>query len=105
MTSIIYPQHYYVIKREPGSWLFRHPRIFYSNKKQLKNVNKREEIYGLTKKKITIELFRINAGKSGYYIANMRDGKYYYCGESWQNVRTKFLELGIGREDPMKNLY
>lgn len=52
-------------------------------------------------KKVAIELFRINGGKQGYYIANILDKKYYYCGTEWQDVKNKLLELGIGRHDPI----
>ena len=29
--------------------------------------------YGTSMKKVTIELFRINGGKQGYYIANIKE--------------------------------
>ncbi|TBR56670.1 hypothetical protein B4U84_28835 [Westiellopsis prolifica IICB1] len=48
------------------------------------------------------ELFRINGGKQGYYIADIQDKKYYYCGTEWEDVKLKLGELGIGRPDPME---
>ena len=53
-----------------------------------------------TKIKILVELFRINGGKPGYYLANVRDKKYYYCGQDWAGVKTKLRELGIGTNEP-----
>lgn len=48
-----------------------------------------------------IELFRINCGRDGYYLANLRDKKYYYCGLEFEDINTKLKELGIGRDDPV----
>ncbi len=52
-------------------------------------------------KKVAIALFGVNGGKQGYYIANILDKKYYYCGTQWEDVKTKLKELGIGRDDPI----
>jgi len=41
-------------------------------------------------------LFRINGGKAGYYLANLRGKKFYYCGIEPGGVKNKLLELGIG---------
>ena len=54
-------------------------------------------LYDLSKE----TLFRINGGKQGYYIANILDKKYYYCGTEWEDVKIKLKELGIGRDDPI----
>ena len=54
-------------------------------------------------KQVANELRSINGGKQGYYIANILDKKYYYCGTEWKDVKTKFRELGIGRDNPIKS--
>jgi hypothetical protein len=46
-------------------------------------------------------LFRINGGKAGYYLANLRRKKFYYCGTEPAGIKGKILDLGIGREDPI----
>lgn len=58
-----------------------------------------ERQYGLTEEQVIIELLGINGGKPGYYLANLRDKKYYYCGLLWSDVKTTLQELGIGRTD------
>ncbi|MBN3993818.1 MAG: hypothetical protein HWQ36_25885 [Nostoc sp. NMS2] len=58
-------------------------------------------MYGITRQQIAIELFRINGGKAGYYLANLRRKKFYYCGTEPAGVKGKILDLGIGREDPI----
>ncbi|PMB08215.1 hypothetical protein CEN49_10605 [Fischerella thermalis CCMEE 5273] len=59
-------------------------------------MNDFELLYGITKQQIAIELFRINGGKAGYYLANLRGKKFYYCGIEPGGVKNKLLELGIG---------
>ncbi|MDF5715840.1 MAG: hypothetical protein PUP93_18640 [Rhizonema sp. NSF051] len=44
-------------------------------------------------------LYRISGGRQGYYIADILDKKYYYCGTQWLDVKALLLELGIGRPD------
>ncbi|MBN3945464.1 MAG: hypothetical protein HWQ38_02790 [Nostoc sp. NMS7] len=54
----------------------------------------------MTKIKVLVELFRINGGRPGLYLADIRDKKYYYCGQDWEEVKAKLRELGIGRDEP-----
>lgn len=103
--SIVSPIYYLIVRleiRSDGSlWHFKEGgEIFYNptgKKVRLKNL---PEQYGLTDRAVTIELFRINGGKAGYYLANLRDRQYYYCGPDWQDVRAKLISLGIGCKDP-----
>lgn len=62
-----------------------------------------ENLFGTTKPKVVTELFRINGGRLGYYLANLIDNKYYYCGETEEDLKKKFIELGIGRSEPNIN--
>lgn len=62
-----------------------------------------ERQFDLTAQKVAIELFRINGGKPGYYLANLRDRKYYYCGSEWKDVGTTLQSLGIGCADPVES--
>lgn len=98
MSKIVYPEYFRTVKREGNAWYFRHPRVFFtSSPVESLNLEQREERYGLTKEKVVIELFRLNAGKAGYYLANLRDREYYYCGLAWEDVKITLLSLGIGR--------
>ena len=47
--------------------------------------------FGTSMKHVAVELFRINGGKPGYYIANILDKKYYYCGVEWKDVKAKLF--------------
>lgn len=58
-----------------------------------------EKQYGLTGHQVAVELFRINGGKSGFYLANLRERKYYYCRLQWEDIKFTLRSLGIGRLD------
>lgn len=97
---IIYPIYFQVVEKEGRVWYFTQGEIIY-NRTGKSIPQSKESIYGLTKQKIMIELFRINCGRDGYYLANLRDKKYYYCGLEFEDINTKLKELGIGRDDPV----
>lgn len=104
MTRIIYPMRFMIIEREARQWSFYVSKVFY-NPRAIEVPLEPDEVlikFGLSMSKVVIELFRINGGKLGYYLANLRDKKYYYCGEGEDSVKDKLLELGIGRVDPME---
>jgi hypothetical protein len=98
--SIIHPLHFQIIQREGTTWYFKNGGVFYNRTGEPIPESDRERLFGITKNKIVIELFRINAGKPGYYLANLRDKKYYYCGDNWEDVKAQLKELGIGTDDP-----
>lgn len=101
--GIIAPIYYQIVKKEGDKWKFYGREIFYKSPNAANiNLKEPETYYGLTLTKIAIELFRINAGRDGYYLANLKDKKYYYCGLELADVRTTLHELGIGRPDPVK---
>lgn len=101
MSKIAHPFHYQVYRREGADWFVKEPgRVFYNPTNMPTVLKHVERQFGLTATEIVIELFRINGGKPGYYLANLRDRKYYYCGLEWADIKTTLLSLGIGRADP-----
>lgn len=98
--SVIHPLHFQIIQRKGTTWYFKYGSVFYNRADKSLPEADRERLFGITKNKIVIELFRLNGGKSGYYLVNLRDKNYYYCGEDWESVKVKFRELGIGRDEP-----
>ncbi len=100
-TSVVHPLHYLIVNRVGTTWYFKSGEVFYNHRHVEIQAERREERFGLSKSQVAIELFRINGGKPGYYIANLRDRKYYYCGTEVQDVKDKLLSLGIGRPDPV----
>ena len=97
-NTIIYPVHYRLVVRRGDTWYFTKGDIFVN----LFNIPVLEQkdlfaCFGITMKEAANELRRINGGKQGFYIADIKDKKYYYCGTCWEDVKTKLQELGIGR--------
>ncbi|MBW4512174.1 MAG: hypothetical protein KME64_37625 [Scytonematopsis contorta HA4267-MV1] len=99
-SIIVRPVYYRIVERRGNGWAFKEgePFINWLNAPILSQ----EDLFAAfdtSMKKVAIELFRVNDGKQGYYIANILDKKYYYCGTEWEDVKIKLKELGIGRED------
>lgn len=103
MTKIVHPFHYRVYRREGADWFVKdNQRIFHNATNEPIDLNHVEQQFGLTQEQVIIELFRINGGKPGYYLANLRDRKYYYCGLRWEDIKTTLQNLGVGRADPLE---
>ncbi|GJD15884.1 hypothetical protein PCC7424_5425 [Rivularia sp. IAM M-261] len=100
--TVYYPVYYRIVERRNDGWAFGKGKPFLNlfNAPWLSH-EALLAAFGTSTKKIAIELFRINGGKQGYYIANILDKKYYYCGAEWDDVRTKLQELGICKPDPL----
>lgn len=94
--TIFHPIYYRILSRKGIVWMTHNSKLTSDVKISLSDLDR----YGLTKEKLLIELFRIEGGKSGYYIANLRDKLYYYCGSDMESVRDTFYKLGIGRREP-----
>ena len=100
MTKIYCPLHYRVYKREGGYFYSFSGKAVYNPNGISTNHNDVVRSYNILEEKVLIELFRINGGKEGFYLANVKDKKYYYCGNTWDDVQQQLLKLGIGREHP-----
>ncbi|AFZ61255.1 hypothetical protein H6G54_02910 [Anabaena cylindrica FACHB-243] len=101
-TSIIHPLHYLIVKREGTTWYFKPGNsVFYNPKNVPVNLALGDRLhrFGLTPQIIMIELFRINGGKAGFYLADLQDKQYYYCGTDLQDVNYRLHCLGIGSAD------
>ncbi|GAB1540746.1 hypothetical protein NUACC21_34150 [Scytonema sp. NUACC21] len=96
-TAIIYPNYYRVVRHEAGKWYIKGAKFYSPNHVPIGLEG--AEAYGITGDELLVSLFRVNGGKAGYYIANLRDKKYYYCGLSLEDVRATFQSLGIGRSE------
>jgi hypothetical protein len=103
MYSIVHPYHYQIYRRSGAAWYVKEGgRVFYNPTNTPTKLEHVERDFDLTEEQIVIELFRINGGKPGYYLANLRDRKYYYCGSKWEDIKTTLISLGIGRADPQQ---
>jgi hypothetical protein len=105
-TTIVRPIYYRIIQRRGNGWAFKEGEPFI-NLFNTPSFSHKDifSAFDTSMKKVAMELFRINGGKQGYYIANILDKKYYYCGSNWEDVKIKLKELGIGRDDPQEDNY
>ncbi len=100
--EICCPIYYQIYCREGTRWYFQSGKSFYNPRQIATDLKSTLVRHDLTKTSLVVELFRINGGKPGYYLANLKDKKYYYCGADWSDVKKKLLDLGIGRADPLE---
>lgn len=99
--ALIHPDYIRVIERKLGGWSFKKGTFFYKRLPiATDDLNDTEFIYNISKQQIIIELFRINGGKAGFYLADLRHKRYHYCGLSLKDVQSKLLHLGIGQASP-----
>lgn len=101
--TIVHPVHYRIVERGDRGWSFHlsSPCITLCKLPTL-SLEELFATFDLTVQKVATELFRINGGKAGYYLANIKDKQYYYCGKNWEDVKAKLIEVGIGRPDPVE---
>ena len=97
MSDILYPESYQIFLKEPEQWIYIKSKVFYNPNKKSTDLDSTLARFNLKKTTVLCELFKINGGKLGYYLANLRNKKYYYCGTEAVDVKVKLLSLGIGR--------
>jgi hypothetical protein len=95
--TIVHPIYYRIIQREGTRWRVKGSPLCSQAAIGLRDIAD----YGMTVEELLISLFRIECGLSGYYLADLRHKKYYYCGLQKKDVKATFRRLGIGRDDPM----
>ena len=101
--KLITPYHYKVYERDGTSWFARDASgVFYNSTDVSLNFVNVEQEFSLTVEQVVIELFRINGGRAGFYLASLRDRKYYYCGTDWEDVKIMLHSCGIGKADPLE---
>lgn len=104
-NSIVHPSYYLIVRREGNTWFFKAKgKVFYNplDVSVSLDLTDRLKRYGVTASEVVIELFRLQLGKPGYYLVNLKDKRYYFCGAGWNNIRCTLQELGIGRPDPFE---
>jgi hypothetical protein len=97
--AVIYPSHFRILYRETNGWSVNRGRVFFNCTDREYNFDDAWVRYGVNKKSLVIELFRQYGGKLGYYIVNLRDKKYYYCGLTDEDIQNTLYSLGIGRKE------
>jgi hypothetical protein len=101
--AIIYPAYFRIFIRKPDGWAIDGIRLFYNHSGREYNFDDAWVRYGVNKKSLVIELFRQYGGKLGYYLVNLRDKKYYYCGLTDEDIQNTLYSIGIGRKEKTSN--
>lgn len=96
-SVVIHPDYIRIAERKPGGWLLKTGKMFYKRLPIPVDFQDFELLYGISKQQVVTELFRINGGKAGFYLADLRHKQYYYCGLLFDDVKATLLRLGIGR--------
>jgi hypothetical protein len=95
MSTVFTPGYIQVIERTQTGWFQTKPKsVFNLSDRPFDSLNK-EKYYGLTKTQIITELFKRYQGKLGYYLVNLSDRSYYYCGLTVKDLQAKLFELEI----------
>ncbi|MBF2085406.1 hypothetical protein [Thermoleptolyngbya sp. C42_A2020_037] len=100
-SAIIHPDYIRIVERKPNGWLIKTGTLFY--KRLAVNFQDLELLYGVSKEEMLAQLSRLNQGKQGFYLADLRHRQYRYCGVSSDSIKPVLRELGIGRIDPREN--
>lgn len=95
------PIYLQIYEREGTQWFFHGGKTFYNPRGIKTDFESILAMHNLTKIKVLVSMFRINGGKAGYYLADLRHKRYYYCGRALSDVKSKLRELGIGRDEPI----
>lgn len=93
--EINHPPYYIIVEAFPGKWKFSSSEITnpLTGKDHLFQPNELLRYAKLTKREVVTQLFRINGGRLGYYLVNLKDKKYYYCDLLFESVNEKLLEI------------
>ena len=100
MTILFYPAHIQIVEKKIDGWFYSPGQLITNPQRENINLLNIEERHGLSKRQVIIELFRRYSGKLGFYLVNLANREYHYCGETKNDVREKLWSLGIGRPDP-----
>jgi hypothetical protein len=94
------PVYFRVVRREGTKWHFLIGESFY-NPLNLTSLSLDDlfALHSTDMRKAARELFKINGGEEGFYLADIMHKRYYYCGNTTKDVKAKLIELGIGRPE------
>ena len=97
--TIIYPYYFRILERQADGWALTGMQIFYNHSDRAYNLDDIWADYGITKQELITELFREFGGKLGYYLADLKHKKYYYCGLTDKDIQKTLYLIGIGRRE------
>ena len=101
MESFVVPPYIQIYQREGVKWfIYEGGEPFYNPTSTPMDTEHVARQFNMTDEQVVIQLFRINGGKPGFYLANLCNRKYYYCGNESNDIRHTLRSQGIGRPEP-----
>lgn len=87
-NKILCPAYFQIVKYDGKIWYFKHGQKFFNPLRisipSFIDSSKTDKLaaFGTTKAKLAMEFRLINGGKIGYYLADLKDNNYHYCGKN-----------------------
>jgi len=102
LDTIVHPVYYRIVVRRDGNWYFTKgkPFINWFNAPWLSQKDL-FSAFDTSMKQTANQLRLLTGGKPGFYLANILDKQYYYCGTGLDDVQAKLQELGICKPEPI----
>lgn len=98
--TFILPDYYRIVECRNDLWYFKSIKPFHTRVPIQIDFRDIRLLYGISQQQIVNELFQMKKGEAGFYLVNLRQKRYYYCGTDSESVKTMLRYLGIGRNDP-----
>ncbi|GAA6619942.1 hypothetical protein [Scytonema sp. NUACC26] len=97
---IVAPIYYRVVRRCGTQWHFVKGESFY-NPLNLPSMSLDDLFtsFGISMREAASQLRKINGGEEGFYLIDIMQKQYYYCGFHPSCVKDKLIELGIGTRE------
>lgn len=99
-NTVYYPVYIRLVLRLEDRWRFLkgEPFVNLYNCPRL-SLDDLFACFGTSLDDVSCELDRVNNRQKGFYIADIKDKKYYFCGTQWLDVKSKLFDIGIGVKD------
>jgi hypothetical protein len=98
----ILPDYYRIVECRDDRWYFKKVNPFYTRLPIQIDFQDIKLLYGISQQQIVNELFQMKNGEIGFYLVNLRQKRYYYCGTDSKSVKAMLHSLGIGRNEPTR---
>jgi hypothetical protein len=99
-SSIVIPAYYRIFELRDNAWLAKTSEVFYNPSSLPFDANDTEANFGISKRQIVLALHQQFNAQQGYYVADLIQKRYYYCGLVFDDARKMLLSLGVGRLEP-----
>jgi hypothetical protein len=99
-SSIVIPAYYRIFELRDNAWIAKTSEVFYNPSSLPFDTNDTESNFGISKRQVVLALHQQFNAQQGYYLADLIQQRYYYCGLVFDDTRKMLLSLGVGRLEP-----